>query len=90
MIVTQSISIKKATNQICKNKITKMQNEFGEWKEGYQLDFLLIDYCQSMFSSSSQEGPMEFLEPLRDNVIAPKNEVISRVFSKEEIVAALQ
>lgn len=80
----------KASNQRCKNRITKLQNENGEWKEGNQLDNLLINYFQSMFSFNDQEEPMEFLEPFRGRVTVPMNEDLSRKFLKEEIVVALQ
>lgn len=58
-------------------------------KGGNQLDNLLIDYFQYMFSSNVQERPMEFLKLVRVQVIAPMNEALSHKFLKEKIVAAL-
>lgn len=43
----------------------KLQAENEQWKEGNQLDDLIVDYFQSMFPTTRREEPTEFLEPSR-------------------------
>lgn len=69
---------KKNSNKRCKNRILKLHDENGEWKEGNQLDELIVDYFQSIVSASIQDGPMEFLETLEGCVIDTLNEDLSR------------
>lgn len=54
----------KASSRRCKNIINKLQADIGEWKEGNQLDYLIVDYFQSKFSTTGIKGTKEFLEPL--------------------------
>lgn len=68
----------KASNKRCKNRILKLHDENGEWKEGNQLDELIVDYFQSIVSASIQDGPMEFLETLEGCVTDTLNEDLSK------------
>lgn len=68
----------KASNKRCKYRILKLHDENGEWKEGNQLDELIVDYFQSIVSASIQDGSMEFLETLDGCVTDTLNEDLSR------------
>lgn len=80
---------KKASSRRRKNKILKLQDANGEWMEDNQLDEYIIDHFQSIFSASSQEGLMEFIESLESRVTDTMNEDLSKEFTME-IFSTLQ
>lgn len=57
----------KASNCRRKNRILKLQASNGEWKEGNQLEDLIVDYFQFLFSTSNSSGSLELLETLTES-----------------------
>lgn len=72
----------KAFSQHRNNYIQKLQNDTREWKEGNQVDTLILDYFQSIFTSIGHEGSMEFLKPLRGRVTTSMNDKLSRIYCR--------
>lgn len=58
-----------------------------EWKEGNQLDILIVDYFQSVFTTKGQEGPTDFLESVRGKISPSINEELPREFTSDEILS---
>lgn len=79
----------KASTHIHKNKIQKLQNMDGKWKESNQLNDLIIDCFHSIFTTSNLSGSVDFLESLIGCVMEPMNDELSRDFTREEIYSAL-
>lgn len=80
---------KKAPSRRCKNRIIHLKNSNGEWKEDNQLNALITDYFQSIFTSSNPTNALDFLEPLRGRITEPMNAELSKEFTREEIYFAL-
>lgn len=57
-----------------KNRILKLKSNDGEWKEGSQLDDLVVVYFQLIFDSSNMNDLCAFLEPLRGRVMDTMND----------------
>lgn len=80
---------KKTSSRRCKSSISKLKEERGEWKEGHQLDALIVDYFQFIFATSGQVGSMDFLGPDDGSVITAMNEVLAKEFTRDEIYLAV-
>lgn len=54
------------------------------------MDILIVDYFQSLFTTTDQTGPMEFLKPLEGWISDLMNMDLARDFTREEIFNTLQ
>lgn len=54
------------------------------------LDTHITEYFETLFSTSWQDGPMDFLDPLRGRVKPDMSEELSRVFSQKAVYSAQQ
>lgn len=72
----------KASSRKCKNRILKLQDENGDWKEGTHLDNLIVVHFQELFSSAGLEGPTTFLQPLVGCITREMNEALGWDFTK--------
>lgn len=79
----------KASSHRRKNKILKLQNYEGELKEGAQLDKLIIEYFQSMSSTTNQSTNVEFLWLLEGQVSKEMNKETSKDFTMKKVVEDL-
>lgn len=71
----------KASSKRHMNHISRLQDDASVWKENDQLNSLVTDYFQSLFSSSHRETNMDFLTPLVDRVTPVMNVELSKVFT---------
>lgn len=79
----------KASSQRQKNKVQKLQDDNGKWKESPQLDDLIVEHFRSMFSTSRLEGNMNFFEPLGSQITEEMNADFLSNFTRDEVFKAL-
>lgn len=73
-----------------KKRLITSENDAREWIEGNQLDSLIVDYFQSIFSTNVDKGPMDFLLTVWRRVTDSMNEDLIWDFTVEEIHIALK
>lgn len=69
--------------------IKRLQSNLGVWKEGEQVEALIIDYFKSLFLASNTTGILEFLLGLKGCVIESMNVELSKEYTSEEVYQAL-
>lgn len=72
-----------------KNSTKRLQSDLGEWKEGKQVEALIIDYFKDLLSTSNIAGRLEFLSSLKGSVTKSMNRELSKEYSSDEVYHAL-
>lgn len=78
----------KASNHRKKNWLVALQNDAGEWVEGYLLDAHIVDYFQAIFQANNEKGPKDFLLKMGPRIIETMSRDLSRDFTKDELKVA--
>lgn len=73
-----------------KNEIGRLQNDDGEWQDGIQMKKLIVNYFQSLFTSSKELGSMEFLHAIEGRVLDQMNSELSKDLIAKEIDVAMK
>lgn len=77
-----------ASNHRKKNWLVALQNDAGEWVEGYLLDAHIVDYFQAIFQANNEKGPKDFLLKMGPRIIEIMSRDLSRDFMKDKLKVA--
>lgn len=73
-----------------KRKIDEIKNEEGEGLSGTRLDNHIVNYFKSLFSASTDKGPMEFLSNLKNRVSEQIFGELSQEYTANEVKLMLK
>ena len=80
----------KASQRFRRNRILGLKNTQNEWcTEESQIKNIVVDYYQSLFSSSSPSELDKILDKVQPSVTEPMNLTLLKDFSREEVELAL-
>ena len=80
----------KASQRFRKNRILGLRNSQNTWcTNKSQIIDIAVEYYQTLFSTSSPSEFSDILERIQPSVIEAMNEKLLRVFSREEVEAAI-
>lgn len=64
-----------------KNSLITLKNEVGLWLEGDQLNAHIVDYFQTLFSTNTEKGPINFLSNMGWRITNAMNEYLAHDFT---------
>lgn len=79
-----------ALNKWRTNRINVLKNSEGTWLKGPQLEAHIVDYFQSIFSTSTDREPMDFLSGIEKRLTRDMKDDLSKPFVDEEVVSTLK
>ncbi|XP_042950144.1 uncharacterized protein LOC122282259 [Carya illinoinensis] len=79
----------KASHRKKKNTIKRLQDEQNQWKEGRDMEELVVNYFQQLFSSSEERDHTEFVASVESKVTSRMNEELKKPFTAAEVNLAL-
>ncbi|XP_042944657.1 uncharacterized protein LOC122278542 [Carya illinoinensis] len=79
----------KASHRKKKNTIKRLQDEQNQWKEGRDMEELVVNYFQQLFSSSEERDHTESVARVESKVTSRMNEELKKPFTVAEVNLAL-
>ncbi|XP_042965942.1 uncharacterized protein LOC122299620 [Carya illinoinensis] len=79
----------KASHRKKKNTIKRLQDEQNQWKEGRDMEELVVNYFQQLFSSSEERDHTESAARVESKVTSRMNEELKKPFTAAEVNLAL-
>lgn len=79
-----------ASNYRHKNRIASLQNAMGLRLKGDLLDTYIVDYFQTLFSTNTDKGRMDFLSKIDSRVNETMKADLSLDFTEDELLFTLK
>ncbi|XP_042983363.1 uncharacterized protein LOC122312776 [Carya illinoinensis] len=80
----------KASTRRRKNSIMQLQDEFGIWQKGEQMDVLITEYFQTLFTAADRVDMEDVLSGVEARVTAEMNVELLKPYVAEEVEVALK
>lgn len=80
----------KASVRKKKNHISCLKDNIGLWQEGENRDKIILDYFTTLFTSSTHETDISFLDHMPTRVDEGMNMILDVEFTQEEVFSALK